>query len=165
MLPLIPALNWGINRPMGSSSLGLHGLILEASLEAELKAAGVHHWKELRDLTLPALQARTAWPQAVAQGVYERLDRACEERFRGEVVLPSLATPCQEIALDYLPLSEGTLAVLAAHGLEYIYQLALSRRRRLELCLGKAETDAVVQVLKAWFADWRRGEFELYEEN
>ncbi|MGV3526783.1 MAG: hypothetical protein ACO1RX_21375 [Candidatus Sericytochromatia bacterium] len=150
---------------MGSSFLGLHGLALDADLVAELQSAGVQDWKQLRDLTLPALQARTAWPHSVAKQVLYKLDHACQARFRGEVVLPSLAAPCQEIALDYLLLSDSTLAVLAAHGLEYIYQLAFSRQPRLESWLGKMEAEAAVQVLKAWFADWRRGEFELYEEN
>lgn len=147
------------------SASGWQGLQLDEAERLALASAGISHWKQLRDLTLPRLQARTHLSAAAAEAVLLELDRWCHARFRGDLILPSLSAPCQEIELDYLPLADSTLATLARHGIEYVYQLALSRRSRLEVWLGTAATAAAIQVLEAWFADWRSGELVLYEEN
>lgn len=144
-------------------SQSLEQLAFEPELRSSLEAGGIRTLHRLRDSTLASLEAcgLTAGQSRLVQ---RRLDLYLARRFRHALLCPMLPEPCQYVECAYLAIGPELLVTLGLEGFQYLYQLAMSRRHRLQTQLGPAAVTAVAQALAAFVESYRQGEIVLYVE-
>lgn len=128
-----------------------------------LEGAEITTIQQLRDSQYADLKT-AGLDRAIARDVFYTLEVWLEQRFRGEVLLPYLPDPCHYVECAYLDLRRDVLVSLEAHGFQYLYQLALSRRSALRAKIGEEALPLLSQALSAFLESYRQGEIELQIE-
>lgn len=139
-------------------------LELDPATRAALAQGGIATVQALRDATAPQLWA-CGLDAGAAHEAFALCDEWLERRFRGEVLFPMLPESCQYVECAYLELEPDVLVRLAELGVQYLYQLAMSRRDRLAARL-EAEMAAIEGALARFQQSYRQGDIDLQiEEN
>ena len=140
-------------------------LDLDPATRAALVQGGVATVQTLRDATMPQLQA-CGLDIGEAYEAFALCDEWLERRFRGEVLFPLLPESCQYVECAFLELEPDVLVRLAELGVQYLYELAMSRRDRLATRLEAGALAAIESALARFQQSYRQGEIDLQiEEN
>lgn len=142
-------------------SQNLNVLELGPELQRRLENGGIELLSQLRDATFSQLQA-TGLSSSQARLTLGQLERYLRRRFA--ILFPMLPEACQYVECAFLNLPAEALVRLELHRFQYLYQLAMSRRLRLEASLGAAMLPSLEQALDAFVESYRQGEIVLHVE-